>query len=90
MYDGAQAKIEGNYDDVDEDAINPHQDFALYSFIAMDIAGAIALAGNFFYDRKLKVLPEHLPYLLIFSAGYQWKEPGMRLHCISGRKDPSS
>jgi len=41
----AQAMIEGNFDDVDEEFIEPHEDFAFYSFIAMDIAGLLALAS---------------------------------------------
>lgn len=34
----AEAKIEGNYEEVDEQFIEEHEDFALSSFIAMDIA----------------------------------------------------
>ncbi|MBK8382559.1 MAG: hypothetical protein IPL16_11860 [Ignavibacteria bacterium] len=52
--DKAQEMIEGNYDDVDESFIESHEDFALYSFIAMDIAGAIGLFSMFLY-RKPKL-----------------------------------
>lgn len=60
----AQAKVEGNYEDVDEEFIDAHEDFALYSFIAMDIAGALALAAVFLY-RKPKTLPNSFAYFLL-------------------------
>ena len=60
----AQAKIEGNYDDVDEEFVEPHEDFALYSFIAMDIAGLFALGSLLMY-RKQKALPNSVTYLLL-------------------------
>ena len=62
--ENAQAKIEGNYDDVDEEFIEPHEDFALYSFIAMDIAGLFALASLLMY-RKQKAFPNSVTYLLL-------------------------
>lgn len=62
--DGAQAKIEGNYEDVDEEFIDAHEDFALYSFIAMDIAGAVALAALFMF-RKPKLLPNSFAVILL-------------------------
>ena len=55
--DGAQQIIEGNYDDVDEEYIDEHEDFALYSFIAMNLTGAIAILSMFLY-RKPKTLPD--------------------------------
>jgi uncharacterized membrane protein len=60
----AQAKVEGNYEDVDEEYIDVHEDFALYSFIAMDIAGAIALAALFIY-KKPKTLPNSFAIFLL-------------------------
>lgn len=60
----AQAKVEGNYEDVDEEFIDAHEDFALYSFIAMDIAGALALVAMFLY-RKPKTLPDSFAYFLL-------------------------
>ncbi|MDZ4713727.1 MAG: hypothetical protein SGI89_15575 [bacterium] len=60
----AQAKIEGNYEDVDEDFIDAHEDFALYSFIVMDIAGAFAIIALFAY-RKPKTLPKSIAYALL-------------------------
>ncbi len=60
----AQAKVEGNYEDVDEEFIDAHEDFALYSFIAMDIAGALALVAVFLY-RKPKTLPNSFAYFLL-------------------------
>lgn len=60
----AQAMIEGNYEDVDESFIEAHEDFALYSFIAMDIAGAIALAALFLY-KKPKTLPNSFAYFFL-------------------------
>lgn len=60
----AQAKIEGNYDDVDESFIDSHEDFALYSFIAMDIAGAIGLIAMFLY-KKPKPLPNSFAYFML-------------------------
>lgn len=61
----AQAKIEGNYEDVDEDYIDRHEDFALYSFIAMDIAGAVAILAMLLY-KKPKTLPQ--PFAYIFAV----------------------
>ncbi|MBS1519249.1 MAG: hypothetical protein JSS91_14280 [Bacteroidetes bacterium] len=60
----AQEKIEGNYDDVAEDMIEPHEDFALYSFIAMDIVGAMALISMFLF-RKPKLLPNSFAFLML-------------------------
>jgi hypothetical protein len=60
----AQGMIKGNYEDVDEDYIEPHEDFALYSFIAMDIVGAIGLLSMFIY-RKPKVLPNSFAFFLL-------------------------
>lgn len=60
----AQGKIEGNYEDVDEEYIDSHEDFALYSFIAMDIAGVIALAALFIF-KKPKILPASLSYFFL-------------------------
>ncbi len=62
--DKAQAKIEGNYEDVDEEFIEGHEEFALYSFIAMDIIGAVALGALIFF-RKPKTLPNSLAVLLL-------------------------
>lgn len=59
----AQAKVEGNYEDVDEDLVEPHEDFAFYSFIVMDIAGLFALTSLILF-RKPKVLPNSFTYLL--------------------------
>ena len=49
--DKAQEKIEGAYEDVDESFIDAHEDFALYSFIAMDIVGAIAILSMFLFKK---------------------------------------
>ncbi len=62
--DKAQEMIEGNYDDVDESFIEAHEDFALYSFIAMDIAGVIGLLSLFMY-RKPKLLPNSFAYFML-------------------------
>ena len=62
--DKAQEKIEGNYEDVDEEFIESHEEFALYSFIAMDITGAFALVALILY-RKPKLLPVSLAGLLL-------------------------
>ena len=62
--DKAQAKIEGNYEDVDEDFIESHEDFALYSFIVMDIAGVIALAVLFLF-KKPKTLPNSIAFFML-------------------------
>lgn len=62
--DKAQEKIEGNYEDVEESEINSHEDFALYSFIVMDIAGAISLISIFLF-KKPKVLPNSFAYFLL-------------------------
>ncbi|MBK9332979.1 MAG: hypothetical protein IPM96_11390 [Ignavibacteria bacterium] len=60
----AEEKIEGNYEDVDEEFIEPHEDFALYSFIAMNITGAVALLSMFLF-KKPKVLPNSFAYLML-------------------------
>ena len=60
----AEAKIEGNYEEVDEQYIEEHEDFALSSFIVMDIAGAVALIGLIIY-RKPKTLPNYIPYIIL-------------------------
>lgn len=60
----AQAKVEGNYEDVDEEFIDAHEDFALYSFIAMDIAGAIALISMFLF-KKPKTMPNSFAFFLL-------------------------
>jgi len=62
--DGAQAQIEGNYEDVDESFIDLHEDFALYSFIAMDIAGFVGLLAVFLY-RKPKTIPNSFAYIML-------------------------
>lgn len=62
--DKAQEMIEGNYDDVEESYIEPHEDLALYSFIAMDIAGAIGLLSLLMY-RKPKILPNSFTYFIL-------------------------
>lgn len=62
--DKAQAKIEGNYEDVDEEFIDQHEDFALYSFIAMDITGAVGLLSLLLY-KKPKTLPNSFAVLLL-------------------------
>lgn len=62
--ENAQAKVEGNYDDIDESFIDSHEDFALYSFIAMDIAGAIGLIAMFLY-KKPKPLPDSFAYFML-------------------------
>ncbi len=54
--DGAQQIVEGNFDDVDEEYIDEHEDFALYSFVAMNIAGFVAILALFFF-RKSKEIP---------------------------------
>ncbi len=61
--DKAQEKIEGAYEDVDESFIDAHEDFALYSFIAMDIVGAIAVMSMFLY-RKPKELSNSFAILM--------------------------
>ena len=53
--DGAQEMIEGNYDDVDEQYIDEHEDFALYSFIAMDIVGALAILSMFIFKKPKEI-----------------------------------
>lgn len=60
----AQEKIEGNYEDVDEEFIDAHEDFALYSFIAMDIAGAVGLIAMFLF-RKPKTMPNSFAFFLL-------------------------
>lgn len=60
----AQAKIEGTYDDVAEEFIDPHEDFALYSFIAMNVAGVFALVSLLMF-RKQKPLPNSFTYSLL-------------------------
>lgn len=60
----AEEMIEGNYEDVDETFIDQHEDFALYSFIAMDIAGAVALLAMFLF-RKPRVLPDSFAYIMV-------------------------
>lgn len=60
----AEEMIEGNYEDVDETYIDQHEDFALYSFIAMDIAGAAGLLAIFLF-RKPKVLPGSFAYIML-------------------------
>jgi uncharacterized membrane protein len=60
----AEEMIEGNYEDVDEEYIHAHEDFALYSFIAMNIAGAIALISMFLH-KKPKTLPNSFAYFLL-------------------------
>ncbi|MFZ1321762.1 MAG: hypothetical protein WAT71_09425 [Ignavibacteria bacterium] len=62
--DKAEGKIEGNYEDVDEEFIHAHEDFALYSFIAMNITGAIALISMFLY-KKPKLLPNPFAYFML-------------------------
>ena len=62
--DKAQEKIEGNYEDVDEEYIDSHEDFALYSFIAMDIAGAVGLIAMFLF-RKPKTMPNSFAFLML-------------------------
>jgi len=62
--DKAQEMIEGNYEDVDESFIKEHEDFALYSFIAMDIAGAMGLIAMFLF-RKPKLLPNSYAYFML-------------------------
>lgn len=61
--DKAQEKIEGAYEDVDESFIDAHEDFALYSFIAMDIVGAIAVLSMFLF-RKPKELSQSFAILM--------------------------
>ncbi len=60
----AQAMIEGNFDDVDEEFIEPHEDFAFYSFIAMDIAGLLALASLLRF-RNQNSFPNSVTYTLL-------------------------
>lgn len=62
--DKAQEKIEGNYEDVDEDYIDAHEDFAQYSFYVMDLTGAFAILALFLY-RKPKQLSNSFVYFLI-------------------------
>ncbi|HQY20829.1 MAG TPA: hypothetical protein PK294_06905 [Ignavibacteria bacterium] len=61
--DKAEEMIEGNYEDVDEEFIHSHEDFALYSFIAMNIMGAVALISMFIY-KKPKLLPNSFAYFM--------------------------
>lgn len=60
----AEGMIEGNYEDVDEEFFEPHEEFALYSFIAMNITGAVALLSLFLF-KKPKVLPDSFAYLML-------------------------
>jgi len=60
----AQAKIEGNYEDVDESYIEQHEDFAYYSFIAMNITGAVGIIAMFLF-RKPKTLPNSFAFLFM-------------------------
>lgn len=53
--DGAQQIVEG-MEGVDEEKIDPHEEFALYSFIVMEIFAGAALLGLLMY-RSPKVLP---------------------------------
>lgn len=62
--DKAEGMIEGNYEDVDEQYIHEHEEFALYSFIAMNITGAIALISMFLY-KKPKLLPNSFAYFIL-------------------------
>ena len=50
--EGSVVSIEG----VNEDCIEPHEDFAFKAFIASDIVGALALVVLFMYRK-----PKHLP-----------------------------
>jgi formate hydrogenlyase subunit 3/multisubunit Na+/H+ antiporter MnhD subunit len=50
--EGSVVSIEG----VNEDFIEPHEDFAFKAFIASDIVGALALITLFIYRK-----PKHLP-----------------------------
>ncbi len=50
--EGSVVSIEG----VNEDFIEPHEDFAFKAFIASDIVGALALVVLFMYRK-----PKHLP-----------------------------
>ncbi len=52
-------EAEGNIvgiEGVNEDYIEPHEDFAFYAFIASDVAGALALITLFLYRK-----PKHIP-----------------------------
>lgn len=60
----SESMIEGNYEDVDEELIGAHEDFALNSFIAMDIAGFIALAALILF-KKPKLFPNYVTYLIL-------------------------
>lgn len=62
--DKAEGMIEGNYEDVDEEYIHEHEDFALYSFIAMNITGAIALISMFLF-KKPKLLPNSFAFFML-------------------------
>ena len=62
--DKAEGMIEGNYEDVDEEFIHAHEDFALYSFIAMNITGAVALISMFLF-KKPKILPNSFAYFML-------------------------
>lgn len=88
----AEGKIEGNYEDVDETFIEIHEDFALYSFIVMDVIGAAAILIMLLY-KKQKPLPNSIAYLmlilmLIVSAmmGYT-ATMGARIHHPEVRED---
>lgn len=60
----AGGKVEGNYEDVDEQFIDAHEDFAYYSFIFMNISGVIALISMFVF-KKPKTLPDSFSYLFL-------------------------
>ncbi len=60
----AQGKIEGNYEDVDEQFINTHEESAFYSFVLMDITGAVAIIALFVF-RKPKILPNSFSITLL-------------------------
>lgn len=60
----AEGKVEGNYEDVDEEYIEVHEDAALYSFIAIDVVGTIAIMLLILY-RKPKALPQAFVYLML-------------------------
>ena len=51
--DGAQQIIKG-MDDVTEEYIDPHEDFALYAFIVMCILGVFSLIGLLLFRKEEK------------------------------------
>jgi phosphatidylglycerophosphate synthase len=59
----AEGSVKG-LDGVIEENIEPHQDFALKSFIVMEILGAISVTGLIFF-RNPKIIPKWFSILIL-------------------------